>query len=200
MLDVSWRPLTTGDLPALAGWLAEPGVARWWREPSDLATVRAKYEPRALAAERTEVFVVLVDDVAAGIVQRYRTADDDEWRDVLHAADPTIAALASAGVDYLIGRPELRGRGVGTALLSAFTERLLVEWPDVEAVVTSVLAENVASWRALEKAGYVREWSGQLASDDPSDQGESYLLVRRRWSQPTVRAYASPSRSKPRRS
>lgn len=180
MLDVSWRPLTSDDLPALAGWLAEPGVARWWREPSDLATVRAKYEPRVLAVERTEVFVVVVGGQDAGIVQRYRAADDDEWRQVLRAADPSVAALASAGVDYLIGVPGLRGRGIGSALLAAFTEQLLAEWPDVEAVVTSVLAANVASWRALENAGFVREWAGQLASDDPSDQGESYLMVRRR--------------------
>lgn len=179
-MEVTWRPLSTGDLPDLAGWLAEPGVARWWREPADLATVRAKYEPRVLARERTEVFVVEADGRSCGIVQRYRAVDDPHWREVLRAADPATAALASAGVDYLVGVPELRGRGVGSALLAGFTLRLLADWPDVEAVVTTVLAANVASWRVLEKAGYQRVWSGQLASDDPSDQGESYLLVRHR--------------------
>ena len=180
MPDVSWRPLAEEDLPALATWLAEPGVARWWREPSDLVSVRAKYAPRVLAAERTEVFVVLVDGHAAGIVQRYRAADDEDWQAILRAADPAIAALRSAGIDYLIGVPELRGRGIGSALLAAFTDALLAEWVDVDAVVTSVLADNVASWRALEHAGFFRSWTGQLASDDPSDQGESYLMVRLR--------------------
>jgi aminoglycoside 6'-N-acetyltransferase len=133
-----------------------------------------------LAEERTEVFVVAVDGVDGGIVQRYRTADDPQWRATLQAADPATAALDSAGLDYLIGVESLRGRGVGSVLLQAFTDALLAEWADIEAVVTSVLAENVASWRVLENAGFVRTWSGQLASDDPSDQGESYLMVRRR--------------------
>ena len=39
---------------------------------------------------------------------------------------------------------------------------------------------NVASWRALERAGYTRWWSGQLDSDDPGDAGPAHLYGIRR--------------------
>jgi aminoglycoside 6'-N-acetyltransferase len=44
----------------------------------------------------------------------------------------------------------------------------------------AVQQENPASWRALEGAGFQRVWAGMLDSDDPSDQGPSYLYSMRR--------------------
>jgi hypothetical protein len=38
---VTVRPLARADLARLSGWLAEPHVARWWRDPNDLAAVTA---------------------------------------------------------------------------------------------------------------------------------------------------------------
>ncbi|HWB36124.1 MAG TPA: hypothetical protein VHA75_08875 [Rugosimonospora sp.] len=36
---------------------------------------------------------------------------------------------------------------------------------------------NVASWRALERAGFSRLWAGQLDSDDPADAGPAYVYA-----------------------
>jgi len=35
MGEVSFRRLTRDDFPVLAGWLAEPHVARWWNHDVD---------------------------------------------------------------------------------------------------------------------------------------------------------------------
>ena len=48
-------------------------------------------------------------------------------------------------------------------------------YPDVRCVVAAPQQENVASWRALEKAGFTRAWSGVLDSDDPSDDGPAFV-------------------------
>ena len=32
------RPLTRADLSRVSRWLAEPHVAEWWRDPSDLSS------------------------------------------------------------------------------------------------------------------------------------------------------------------
>lgn len=55
---VTVRPLARADLARLSGWLAEPHVARWWRDPSDLAAVQAAYLPCIDGTDPTEVFVI----------------------------------------------------------------------------------------------------------------------------------------------
>ena len=55
---VTVRPLARADLARLSGWLAEPHVARWWRDPNDLAAVTATYQPCIDGTDPTEVFVI----------------------------------------------------------------------------------------------------------------------------------------------
>ena len=115
---------------------------------------------------------------AAGLVQRYLVADDPDWD---HAVRATGAASGcAAGIDYLIGEPELCGRGYGTAAISVFTTLTFERYPQADAVVAIPQQANVASWRALERAGYRRWWAGRLESADPSDAGPAYLYGMRR--------------------
>ena len=73
------RPLTGADLSRVSQWLAEPHVAAWWRDPSDLASVAAAYLPCIDGTDPTEVFVIEVAGQAAGLIERYLVADDPEW-------------------------------------------------------------------------------------------------------------------------
>jgi aminoglycoside 6'-N-acetyltransferase len=177
-----FRPLRRDDLVALSGWLADPEVERWWRQPNGLEYLESKYGPRIDNSSATEVFVIEIDGEPAGIIQRYRTSDYADWAAAIAEAAPSLAGVTTAGIDYLLGRPEVRQRGIGTRAIAAFTSQLFLEMPDVEAVVVSVLQQNRASWRALERAGYERVWAGLLTSDDPSDAGPAYLLIR--WRSP----------------
>ena len=86
----------------------------------------------------------------------------------------------SAGIDYLIGDQTMTGRGLGRKMIAAFVDLLWDRYPDTTAVVVAVDQGNEASWRALEGAGFLRAWAGVLGSEDPSDEGPSYLYVRRR--------------------
>jgi RimJ/RimL family protein N-acetyltransferase len=57
---------------------------------------------------------------------------------------------------------------------------VLARHPEVDCIVVTPQAANVASCRVLEKNGYSREWLGYLESDDPVDQGLAALYVKRR--------------------
>jgi aminoglycoside 6'-N-acetyltransferase len=175
---VTLRPLAEADLPRLARWLAEPHVAQWWRDSADLASVRAQYLPAIEGADPTEIFVIEVDGQPAGLIQQYLVADEAEWALAIEATG--TASGNAAGIDYLIGEPALTGRGHGTAAIVAITARAFGRYPEADVVVAAPQQANPASWRALERAGYQRWWSGQLESDDPGDAGPAYLYGIRR--------------------
>ncbi|MGH7608450.1 MAG: GNAT family N-acetyltransferase [Candidatus Dormibacteria bacterium] len=177
---VAWRTLTREDFAHVAKWLADPAVRRWWGGGYGLDRLEAEFGPRIDGDDPTAMFVVEVDGVASGLIQRYRTRDYPEWQETIGLAVPRLARAPTAGMDYLLGRPQVRRRGVGSALVASFSRSLLRDWSDVVAIVVAVQQANRRSWRALERVGYGRIWAGTLLSQDPSDQGPSYLYSRSR--------------------
>jgi aminoglycoside 6'-N-acetyltransferase len=61
-------------------------VARWWREPSDLAAVEAAYGPLIDGSDPTEGFIAIHAGQGPGqepplaFLQRYRLDDNPEWQ------------------------------------------------------------------------------------------------------------------------
>jgi aminoglycoside 6'-N-acetyltransferase len=172
-MTISFRPLRRADFPTLARWQASPHVARWWRDPADLATITSKYTPNVEGRDPTEVFVIQVDGSAVGIIQRYLIADYPDWAAVIGFGD-------AVGIDYYLGAGELTGKGIGSRAIARFAGETLARYPEVPLVVAAPQQDNVASWRALEKAGFERLWAGQPDSDDPSDAGPAYVYGLRR--------------------
>jgi aminoglycoside 6'-N-acetyltransferase len=176
-MSISFRPLRRDDLPLLANWLARPHVLRWWREESDIAAVDAAYGPLIDGTDATEAFVAVHDGQPIGYIQRYRLDDNPEWQQSIFSA---VGETNAAGIDYLIGDESLTGQGLGRRLISDFVDDSWQRYPDIAAIAVAVQQENRASWRALEGAGFVRQWAGALVSDDPSDQGPSYVYLKAR--------------------
>lgn len=176
--DVTFRPLAVEDLPLLARWLTEDHVRDWWRDPAEMVAVEEKYLPRIRGSEATQVFVISWRDTDIGIIQRYRFSDHGDWAATVSGAD--LAFPAAGGIDYLIGERHLTGRGIGTAAIERFSAQLFSDFEDVETIVVTPQRDNVASCRALEKAGYDLVWVGDLESDDPSDSGISSVYILRR--------------------
>jgi aminoglycoside 6'-N-acetyltransferase len=174
MMSVALRQMQREDLPLLAGWLQQPHVSEWWRdEPRGLPDVEAKYGPCIDGSDPTELFVVESDGRPVGMAQCYRIADEPEWSRVF---DEIVDVSAAAGIDYLIGEPDAVGRGVGSATVAAMVALVYDRLPATSIVVT-VQQSNVASWRALERAGFRRVWAGELDSPDPSDAGPEYVYL-----------------------
>ncbi len=176
-MTLSFRLLQRSDFPLLSGWLAAPHVKQWWRQDHRPAAVEAEYGPAVDGLEPTEVFVVEHDGMPIGLVQRYRLRDYPEWE---RAVPRGVTPAQGAGIDYLIGDEALIGHGLGGRMIAAFVEDTWDRYREVPAIVVAVQQANRRSWRALEKFEFERAWAGLLDSDDPSDDGPSYVYVRHR--------------------
>jgi aminoglycoside 6'-N-acetyltransferase len=175
--EFSFAPLRSSDLPDLAIWLARPHVSRWWREPSDPVSVEQNYGGLASGLDPTEAFIVHFNGRPIGYAQRYLIDEHPDWKETIRGA---LGQSGGIGIDYLIGEPELVGRGVGRRLISQFVGASWNRYPSANRIVVALQQENIASWRALEASGFRRVWQGDLVSADPSDQGPSFLYIAER--------------------
>ena len=172
--DFRFEPLRSSDLPSLAAWLSRPHVALWWREPFDLVSVEQNYGPLAEGVDPTEGFIVHFGDRPIGYVQRYLIDEHPEWRETIRGA---LGHAGGIGIDYLIGEPDLVGRGVGRRLIPRFVDASWKRYPSANRIAVALQQENIASWKALEAAGFRRAWAGDLLSCDPSDRGLSFIYI-----------------------
>ncbi len=169
--SITVRSLTRDDFSLLHRWLNTPHVQTWWRgEPATPETIERKYGPRVDGLDTTRVFIIQVAGHPVGIIQCYRHADRPGW-------DRVVGIHAAAGIDYLIGEADQLGRGVGSTAIAFFAQHVFALYPEVDTVVAAPQADNHASCRALEKAGFALHSERRLDSDDPSDSGPSAVYT-----------------------
>ncbi len=161
------RRLTRADLPLLARWLAEPLVARWWAHETTPEAVEREFGPAIDGAEPTDLFLGCLDGEPFGLVQVYAIAAYPEYVEELTPVCPVPPGALS--IDYLIGEPAARGRGLGAALIAAAVARGFADHPDAQDVIVPVAAGNIASIRALQRAGATWYADGELTPDNPID-------------------------------
>jgi aminoglycoside 6'-N-acetyltransferase len=164
---ITFRRLTEADFPVLRGWLAQPHVARWWNHDSSPEGVARDFGPVARGEEPSEDLLALLDDRPLGLVQRSRLADYPEY--LAEFAAIVDVPDGAVTVDYLIGDPARIGQGLGTAMIHAAVARTWADHPAAPCVLVAVVAANVGSWRALEKAGFTRVGEGPMEPDNPVD-------------------------------
>jgi RimJ/RimL family protein N-acetyltransferase len=139
----TFRPLRDSDLPLLHEWLGRPHVREWWGAPPTLEELRGEYAPLLGGDGPHRAYLALRDGAPFGFVQSYTPAachDDGYWLD---EHDPGVR-----GVDQFLASADDLGRGLGTAMVRAFTDRLLAE-PGVTRVQTDPAPHNaraVGGW------------------------------------------------------
>jgi aminoglycoside 6'-N-acetyltransferase len=138
--------------------------------------VARRYRPLAEGTDPTEGFVVHFSGRPIGYVQRYLIDEDPDWRESIRGA---LVDSGGIGIDYLIGEPDLVGRGIGRRMISEFSTACWERYGYREDITVALQQDNVASWRALEASGFQRVWTGIIESSDPSDRGPSFLYVGR---------------------
>jgi aminoglycoside 6'-N-acetyltransferase len=176
--SIGFRSLARDDFPLLTTWFAAGDVEPWWQEPWGADDIEDRYGPIIDGTDPTEALIVMLDGHPIGLVIRYRIADNGDW---LGTLAPTGAPLDGFGIDYLIGDALHTGRGVGTRMIASFVTESWDRYPQCPTCVVGVHEHNRPSWRALERVGFTRVWSGALVSEDPSDAGPQvvYVLMRR---------------------
>ena len=157
----------------LAGWLREPQVARWWNHETTLEAVERDFGASTRGEEPGEDLLVLLDGRPIGLLQR--SAICDYPQDLTKFSAVIEVPVGAVELDYLIADPALRGRGLGSRMIAAAVEDTWNSYSDAPAVLVAVVAANVASWRALEKAGLKRVAEGPMSPDNPIDDALHYI-------------------------
>lgn len=175
--EIQFRPLADDDLPLLHRWLNEPGVVRWW-EGDDVSEDAVARDYGSAATGPTEFWIASASGRDVGWIQCYASADYPD-EDEVKAWRGLGAGESTGGIDYLIGDPADRGKGLGARMIRSFVEDIVFpRHPTWTHVAASPVAANVASWKALENAGFA--YSGTF--DSP--HGPCRLMVRPRASGP----------------
>lgn len=141
-------PMTESDLPLLTQWLNRPHLQQWWRrEKVCLEEVQKKYLPRIIGKDAAIPFLACLDSNPVGYIQYYWTSagDPDWWPDT---PSPTVV-----GIDQFLADEHNLNRGIGTAMVSQFTE-FLFKTLDITEIRTDPNPENRRAIRCYEKAGF----------------------------------------------
>ena len=173
MTGLSFRRLARADFALLARWLRTPHVARWWNHETSPAALERDFGPTIAGDDPADVFVVSLHGHPIGLIQRYTFADNPDYATELAALAAVPAAAWS--MDYFVGEPARLRSGLGSAMLRALVRATWHDAPDAPAVIVPVVAANVASWRALERAGFRRVAEGPLTPDNPVDDNAHYV-------------------------
>jgi aminoglycoside 6'-N-acetyltransferase len=160
--DLELRPLSRADFALLAGWLAQPHVAKWWGIPMTAEGLESEFGRCIDGTDPTLVFVVVEQSEAVGLAQCYRLSDNLEYAQAVEVEN-------GAGIDLLIGQAGRCGQGLGPRLIRTVLAEVWHRYPEVDRAMAGPSVENRRSHRAFEKAGFlpVRRVS---VPDEPEDE------------------------------
>jgi aminoglycoside 6'-N-acetyltransferase len=162
---VELRPFTREDYWLLSTWLRDPLVARWWADDPSLIAIEEQYGPSVDGLDAAHILLASYDGAAYGLIQWYRYLDESDY--VAQLGDAVDLPDDATSIDYLIGSPELRGRGLASAMVAAVL--VPIRQAGSKTVVVPVHADNEDSWRLLERCGFRRVGEADLEPDNPAD-------------------------------
>ena len=151
----------------LHGWLQRPHVAEWWPEPTTLAALEDDYFSAAALASSTRPCIALLGAEPIGFIQSYVALGSGGgwWED---ETDP-----GTRGIDQFVADEARLGRGIGSAVIDAFAERLFSD-PAVTRIQADPSPANERAIRCYRRAGFVDR--GKIVTPD----GPALLMVRDR--------------------
>jgi aminoglycoside 6'-N-acetyltransferase len=146
---IAFRALELADLSLLHRWLNEPCVLRWYAKHAySQHEVATKYAPRIEGRDPVHVFIAAADSEPVGLLQTYWLSE------FLDYAALVGAAPGWAGVDFFIGEPEYRGRGLGAKLLDQFVREEVFASLKADTCISGPSPNNVKSVRTLQRAAF----------------------------------------------
>nr|WP_269438431.1 GNAT family N-acetyltransferase [Arthrobacter gengyunqii] len=168
------RPAVVEDLPRIFEYYRKPEVSEWLAShPADLdAFIERARQPELLAC----IYVVERGDIHIGDLYM---GIRDAW------AQKEVQAQAhatQAEIGYVIA-PDYAGQGYANEAVAELL-RICFEDLGLRRVTAECLAENVASWRVMEKAGMRRETVTRQASLHRSGRwldGYGYAVLADEW-------------------
>lgn len=174
-VPIALRRLARADFAMLSRWLAEPHVAHWWNHQTSPEAIEHDFGPAVDGSDPAEIYIAATQGRDFGLVQRYTFEDNPGYIEELA---PVIEVPAPAlSIDYFIGEPDALRQGLGAAMIRTLVDATWHDYPAAPCIVVPVSAGNVASWRVLERAGFVRVAEGPLTPDNPI-HGTAHFVYR----------------------
>ncbi|MGW2212491.1 GNAT family N-acetyltransferase [Streptomyces sp. NPDC001781] len=137
----------TRDLPLVHGWMNDPAVAEFWELAGPQDRTERHLRTRLDGDGRSVPCLGVLDGTAMSYWEIYRADLDPLAR--LYRARPH-----DTGVHLLIGDAARRGRGLGSALLTAVAELVMARRRACTRVVAEPDIRNTPSVTAFHKAGF----------------------------------------------
>jgi aminoglycoside 6'-N-acetyltransferase len=164
-----FRSIVRSDFPLLSHWLQQPHIAYWWANDPSHEALERDYGGSVDGTQPCDVWIALrthgAQSKPIGLALRYRW---DAYPDYINELTPIMPVPPQAwSIDYLVGEQSLTGQGWGTQMIHALTQSIWHDHAQSASVIVPVNADNRYSWRALERAGYMRVASGPLVPDNP---------------------------------
>lgn len=133
----------------LRAWLAQPHAQAWWGEPEHEIGLIYDGERTGESAG----YIAHHDGQPFAYIQSWPC---DAQPDEAITKEPWVAnqAPGTLGVDITIGAPDLLGKGLGSAGVRAFCEKLFAD--GAPRLIIDPDAANLRAVRAYEKAGFAR--------------------------------------------
>jgi len=147
---LSIRPCTPDDLEATWAFRGKPGVGEWLNQAHD---DRAEYEQRFHDPERMAKIVVVERD--GEVIGDQMIVLEDAWGQAEVAED---AKSTQAEIGWIID-PVHAGHGYATEAAGGLL-RICFEGLGLRRVIATSFADNVPSWKLMERLGMRRELYG----------------------------------------
>jgi RimJ/RimL family protein N-acetyltransferase len=162
-----FRSLTAEQLPLVRAWLSRPHVTAVWAPTPSEDELREHYLSHPEEPSFPRACIAYLDGEPVGFIQSYVAAyaGDGWWPD---ERDPGVV-----GIDQFLADESRLNRGLGTAMVRAFVERLF-EDPTITRVQTDPSPANQRAIRCYEKAGFRR------AREVQTPDGPALLMTRDR--------------------
>lgn len=165
---ISFRPLAASDFTMLHEWLHRPHVSQWWGDPGTYAQVEQDYLLHTTIASTTRGYIALLENKPIGFIQSYVVmGSGDGWWE--QETDP-----GARGIDQFLANREQLGRGLGSAMIHTFVDRLFQD-PAVTKVQTDPSPQNDRAIRCYQRVGFVAV--GGVNTPD----GLALLMVKERY-------------------
>jgi RimJ/RimL family protein N-acetyltransferase len=177
--SISLRPLASADLPLITPWFEDPDTGRFLGGPEWPVQMLALAERSAGMMFRgarqldSHQYLALAEGASVGYID-CGTFD----RCTVYGGEGPYGPIILETIDAVTGAiafviaPELRGRGLGRAMIVAMIARS--ELRDVELFEAGVEPQNTASRHCLEAAGFAQ------GSARPDVEGMLYYRIWRR--------------------
>jgi aminoglycoside 6'-N-acetyltransferase len=149
---INIRKMSYHDYEIMAKWLSTPGVLEFYGDinsPFSLEQVITKYEPRIKGESLITPYIVELNTIAMGFIQRYRVIEKEQL------AFGYQKNQIVYGIDLFIGEPKLFGKGYGTQMVMKFVNHLF-RTSDAEIIILDPKVSNERAIRCYEKCGFVK--------------------------------------------